>query len=139
MRPASRKAASSVEQRRIRLSVDRGAAPPLRTVFPRIEHLSMELRFIDGTPHAPSQQLHTLYPAAQAFFRFACPCLDCDGEFDLSEPVSRLAAERTKGKPRGSRSASDQLPCSGVRWRDRPNSLPCSIKLQYRLSIRSGG
>ena len=37
-------------------------------------------------------QLHTLFPSANAFFRFACPCAECDGEFDLTTTIKTLAA-----------------------------------------------
>jgi hypothetical protein len=92
MKLAPRKAVSSIEQRRTRRLSDRVAAPALRTAFPQVENLRIELNFSDRTAHAPSLQQHILYPSARAFFRFACPCFECDGEFDLTRWPARACA-----------------------------------------------
>jgi len=96
--------------------------------------LNIELSFGDRTGAAPkevvpSSQSHAFYPPAQAFFRFRCPCADCDGEFDLSTNVAQLAA--TTG--RGSRSVSAKVHCAGTRARDRATGTGCPIELNYRI------
>src|SRR5580693_8139140 len=82
MRIATRK--SSKISGRERLMLERTRSAPLREMFPDVDQLRIELVFDDASAFIPSPQLHTLYPAAAAFFRFACPCADCDGDFDLS-------------------------------------------------------
>ena len=120
MKLAPRKAVSSIEQRRTRRLSDRVAAPALRTAFPQVENLRIELNFSDRTAHAPSLQQHILYPSARAFFRFACPCFECDGEFDLTGAVNKLVADPAGSKRRINRTATDTLACQGA----LPNSGP---------------
>ena len=96
--------------------------------------MNIELSFGDRTGAAPkevvpSSQSHAFYPPAQAFFRFRCPCADCDGEFDLSANVAQLAA--TTG--RGSRTVTAKVHCSGTRARDRASGIGCPIELNYRI------
>jgi hypothetical protein len=81
----------------------------------------------------PSSQSHAFYPPAQAFFRFRCPCADCDGEFDLTTNVAQLAA--TTG--RGSRTVTAQVHCAGTRARDRASGSGCPIELNYRIVAQS--
>jgi hypothetical protein len=135
MKLAPRKAISSIEQRRTRRLSDRVAAPALRTAFPQVENLRIELNFSDRTAHAPSLQQHILYPSARAFFRFACPCFECDGEFDLTGAVNKLVADPVGSKRRVNRTATDTLACQGVRLRDRPTSQLCPIQVQFRLVV----
>jgi hypothetical protein len=135
MKLAPRKAVSSIEQRRTRRLSDRVAAPALRTAFPQVENLRIELNFSDRTAHAPSLQQHILYPSARAFFRFACPCFECDGEFDLTGAVNKLVADPAGSKRRANRTATDTLACQGVRLRDRPTSQLCPIQVQFRLVV----
>ncbi|HEX3847708.1 MAG TPA: hypothetical protein VHV81_10030, partial [Steroidobacteraceae bacterium] len=65
---------------------------------------------------------------------FACPCADCDGEFDLTAEVAEFARTVPAGKERGSmRLESGDIACRGVRLRDRPGSSPCRMTLRFRL------
>jgi hypothetical protein len=134
MKHAARKNATVDEQRRFQRQYDRDRAPPLRTAFPDISQLSIELAFADrsGTAHkepAPSSQSHAFYPPARAFFRFTCPCADCNGEFDLSANVAQLAA----ASGRVTRTATAKLQCAGVRARDRITGSSCPIELTCRI------
>src|SRR5579863_7188108 len=104
MKIAARKNSSLDEQRRYRRQYDRDRSPALRSAFPQLLQLNIELSFGDRTGAAPkevvpSSQSHAFYPPAQAFFRFRCPCADCDGEFDLSTNVAQLAATTGRGSP----------------------------------------
>lgn len=129
MKLSSRKPVSLGEQRRTLRQYDRDHAPTLRATFPQIATLQIELIFSDHTGMAPSSQSHAMFPAARAFFRFACPCFDCDGEFDLSTNVTTLAA----GVKPASRTAASQLSCQGVRSRDRISGARCPITLNWRI------
>ncbi len=109
-------------------------ADSLRTLFPQIRQLRIELIFNDPTTQlpSPSPQLHTLFGPAPAFFRFACPCADCDGAFDLTEAVATLitgCAERTQATP-----FTGQLACRGMRFRDHAtHQSPCQMQLSFQL------
>jgi hypothetical protein len=130
MKLMARKVANSNELRRTQRDVDRGRAQPMRAAFPAVGMLRIELNFHDQTARVPSAQQHTLFPAAQAFFRFACPCSECDGEFDLTPAVSTLLA----GGSRKARNSSSSIKCQGVRLQGHPNSQPCSIELRFQLA-----
>jgi hypothetical protein len=135
MKLASRKIASPIEQRRDRRLHDRERAPPLRQLFPQLGLVRLEMVFADPTRPAPSSQAHTFYGAARAFFRFACPCFDCDGEFDLSATVGELAAA---AGPR-LRQVRGTLQCQGIRTRDRASGAHCPIELQFQAGTTTAG
>lgn len=109
-------------------------AEPLRKLFPEIEQLRIELVFSDPKSHLPrpSSQLHTLFAAAPAFFRFACPCADCDGDFDLTDAVTTLLRSPAGRKPAAS--FTGRLSCSGVRFRDHALlHSACPMQLSFQL------
>jgi hypothetical protein len=130
----SRKAAGVVEQRRNELQSDRAKAPAMRDTFPDIGVVHIDLRFAGGPGLPLSPQRHSLYPAARAFFRFACPCTDCDGDFNLTATATELAKAGTSSK-RSDRSASGQMTCPGTRWRDSTQGEACRIELSFKVSI----
>jgi hypothetical protein len=134
MKLATRKSVSISEQRRNRLQSDRARAQALRDSFPHVGTVRIELRFDDRSENAPSPQLHTLYPSARAFFRFACPCAECDGDFDLAPAVTALLNEAGRSRRPADRTARGQLQCQGIRSRDRASSRPCPIELSYQLT-----
>jgi hypothetical protein len=111
--------------------VDRAHSLTLRDAFPSIGAVHIELSFNDHEGPVPSPQRHSLYPAARAFFRFACPCADCDGEFDLtpaSEELLRTGAAGLVGA-----SVAGRLLCQGSRLRERDRSAACGMEMSYRL------
>jgi hypothetical protein len=128
-----RKAASVGEQRRYQLQSDRAKALPMRDAFPLATVVHIELKFDDGGGHVPSPQLHSLYPSARAFFRFACPCADCDGDFDLTPAVAALMKASQMTQRSVDRTATGRLQCQGIRFRESNHSKPCPIELSYRL------
>jgi hypothetical protein len=135
MRIAARKTTKTSGLRRERLLSDRTRSPALRSVFPQIGQLRIELTFRDeASAHTPSPQQHTLYPSAPAFFRFACPCADCDGDFDLTPAVVSLVEARNGRRPPEG-STGGQLSCQGVRLREMGGQRPCSMQLSFRLSV----
>jgi hypothetical protein len=131
MRITARK--SSKITGRERLMNERTRSAPLREVFPNVDQLRIELVFNDASAFTPSPQLHTLYPAASAFFRFACPCADCDGDFDLSGAVASLLEAAAAGRRRIDASSSGRMACQGVRLRDMAGQKVCPMQLTFRL------
>jgi hypothetical protein len=134
MRLAARKNATVMLPRREQLMSEHVRAQPLRKLFPDIEQLRIELLFHDPETQLPppSPQLRTLYPAAPAFFRFACPCADCDGDFDLTDAVATLMTD-SGGRKRAA-SFTGQLSCRGVRFRDHAlHQSSCSMQLSFQL------
>jgi hypothetical protein len=128
-----RKAANAAAQRRIDLQVERAKTSTVRDAFPDIGVIQIHLGFSESHP-PPSPQTHSLYPAAIAFFRFACPCVDCDGEFDLAAAVAELASAGAPAK-RAGRSVTGRSHCAGVHWRESNHSEPCRIELNYRVVV----
>jgi hypothetical protein len=134
MRIAAKKSAHSVVPMRDQLASERLRTGTLRSHFPEIERVCIELIFADpaGRSPPPSPQLHTLYAAAPAFFRFVCPCADCDGAFDLTEMATKLITNSTERK----RAASHQgrLSCQGLRFRGYAgHQAPCSMEVNFQL------
>ena len=127
------KVSKEVSGRRDQLIRERTQAASLRQTFPRIEQLRIELSFSDARGRAHSPQVHTLYPAARAFFRFACTCTDCDGDYDLDGAVTALL----KSTPKGTRTAHGTLICDGARRDLRRDGTTCSIRIDYQLTSTS--
>lgn len=133
MKISPRKAANPAAQRRIDLQADRAKTSSVRDAFPEVGVIHIHLGFSEPHP-PPSPQLHSMYPAASAFFRFACPCIDCDGEFDLAAAVVELASAGAPAK-RTARSVTGRSHCAGVHWRDSNHSEPCRIEMNYRVAV----
>jgi hypothetical protein len=134
MRIVARKAANGTLPRREQLAIEQQRAATLSKLFPEIERLRIQLVFNDPRAHSPppSPQQHTLYSAAQAFFRFACPCADCDGDFDLTNAVTSLVAD-TSGR-KSSKSVDGELACHGLRFRDHVGlQASCPMHLRFQL------
>ncbi len=106
----------------------------MRDAFPQAGVVHIELNFDDRNGHIPSPQLHSLYPSARAFFRFACPCADCDGDFDLTAAVGALMKGDPGSKRTARRSAEGVLQCQGIRLRESAHSGPCRMELNFRLA-----
>ncbi|MCC7410590.1 MAG: hypothetical protein IT495_03000 [Gammaproteobacteria bacterium] len=139
MKLATRKSAGVGVQRRLQMQSARTRAAALREFFPQVATLRFELRFEEpgGRPLSPQQ--HTLYPAARAFFRFACPCAECDGDFDLTTVVTTLVNDLSRPGRAVTGAAGGELRCEGWRARERATARPCTIELHYRLSVGATG
>ena len=131
MKIAVRKSVNSAAQRREMMLSERNRSAALRRVYPDVAQLRIELVFSDLSDHIPSPQRHTLYPAAPAFFRFACPCTDCDADFDLMPVVAKLLDGTSARKCAAT--VSGHMSCHGVRLRDRMGSKACSMQLKFQL------
>lgn len=101
---------------------------PLRQLFPQLAEVRVEIEFEDGSPRPPSAQSFSYYPAARGFFRYACPCLACNGEFDFSSRIAALAdAIKTK------RSERVDIPCAGLRARESTEPAACPVRARVRI------
>lgn len=109
----------------------RTAAQALRIAFPQLEQLRIELSFVDPSSISPVSQVHTLYPAARAFFTYRCPHSDCTGEFNLADIVGTAV--------RGTREAHGSLPCTGARPGENGTKRACELRLTYAITTRLSG
>jgi len=105
-------------QRRGRL-----AAPLMSARFPRLGSLKLDFEFSDSSAFLPSPLVTVFHPPARAYFCFACPYSDCDGEFDLTGQVERAVSSR-EPESRG------RLHCAGTRHR----GVACTLCLDYLIT-----
>jgi hypothetical protein len=129
----TRKIANPAEQRRVEMRTNRVKASSVRDAFPQVALIRIELDFVGGL-NRPSPQTFLLYPAAHAFFRFACPCADCDGDFNLTSDVTDLMAVKPAAKAPG-RSSAGKGSCHGMRGRDTEHSQPCGIGVNFKIAV----
>lgn len=128
MKPAHVKISDRRGNVRERQRRDRAAAQMLRDRYPQFEALRFEFDFSGAGQFTPVPQVAVLHPPARTYFFFPCPCADCDGEFDLTEPVARLARD-------GDARADGQLVCNGLRTRERDRQSPCGLQLEYLITV----
>jgi len=115
------------QERKDQLRRDRATAQVLRTAFPTLQHLRIELSFQGAGSSTPSPQSHVLYQPAPAFFEYRCPYSDCDGQFDLGSPVKIAIADATH-------QAQGVLVCRGSRGLDPSSRRPCLLQLNYEVT-----
>jgi len=106
---------------------DRAAALALRTAFPSVHQLRIELRFEGSAANKPASQSHMLYPPARAFFSYPCPYSDCDGHFDLGDAVKAALAN-------DSNLSAGVIECHGLRSRDYASKQPCLLRIFYEVT-----
>lgn len=123
--------AESTTPHRDRLKLESSRAAPLREQYPRVAEVRIELQFEDRVSPAPSSQAFSYFPSARGFFRYACPCHTCSGEFDVTRYVADLAAK--SGAKARSRQVS--MLCLGQRLLDRSERSACAIGVQIMVSI----
>lgn len=99
----------------------------LRTAFPQVAQLRIELSFVDARSISPAAQVHTLYPPARAFFTYRCPHSDCDGEFELAGIVRAAVSE-------GTQEARGSLLCAGARPGEKGSKRTCELRLAYAIT-----
>jgi len=132
MKLSPSKAAKSSKPRDIRqaqMQSDFAAAGAMRDRFPLLGELQVTLAFASANDPSPSGQSFTLYPAARAFFKYRCPCADCDGMTDLGPAVKELAARAQKSAGQ----STGQLLCQGTRLANSAFSQSCTLKVNYEL------
>ena len=119
--------AATRQERMDQLRRDRATASVLRTAFPAVQQLRIELKFVGPGSVVPTPQSHVLYPPARAFFEYPCPYSDCDGQFDLAGAVKAAlasAAHRVEGV----------LACHGSRPHEHTSRQPCQLQLVYEVT-----
>lgn len=119
--------AAKRQERRERLRRSHTTALPLREAFPAVQQLRLEFVFQGAGPTTPAMQSHTLHTAARAFFEFACPYADCDGQFDLSTAVKTALADPTHR-------TTGELECLGKRAVRVGASELCGLHLTYTVT-----
>lgn len=102
---------------------DRAAAPVLRTRYPQLGSVQLDFEFSDRTEFLPSPQVTVFHPPARAYFCFACPYSDCDGEFNLTSAVD-LAVSAREVRNEG------HVRCAGK----RNGGAECTLCLEYSIS-----
>jgi hypothetical protein len=102
---------------------DRTATPQIRARYPALDSLQVEFEFSDLGKFVPSPQMTVFHPSAPAFFCFACPFGDCDGEFDLTNAIDLTARS-------GQSHTSGAVLCAGTRHR----AAACTLRLEYSIS-----
>ena len=112
------RAAMRERQRRGRI-----ATPAMRTRYPGLTSLQVDFDFSDRGVFVPSPQTTVFHPPAPAYFLFACPYSDCDGEFDLTQPVDLAVSS-------GESRTSAQIRCLGTRHL----GAACSLRLEYSIA-----
>jgi len=120
-------AAAARQERTEQLRRSRATAQVLRSAFPAVEQLRLDMRFEGAAANTPAPQSHVLYPAARAFFAFPCPYADCDGQFDLTAAVSAALAERSDR-------TEGVLECSGARIGGGASRHPCQLRLLHTIT-----
>jgi len=104
---------------------DRTAAPTMGVRYPKLTTLQIDFSFSDMTEFLPSPQATVFHPPAAAYFCFACPYSDCDGEFTLTEAVELAVSA-------GDARVSGRAQCAGTRHR----GVACTLCLEYTISPR---
>ncbi len=127
MRLAPLTAAAARQERAEQLRRDRTSAQPLRSAFPSVQQLRLDLQFEGTAINTPTSQSHVLYPPARAFFAFPCPYADCDGQFDLTAAVNAAITDP-------SHPAEGVLECSGARMVGHGSRQPCLLRLRHRIT-----
>jgi hypothetical protein len=121
---------ASPTNNRERLRQDFTRSAPLRQIHPHLAEVRVEIEFQDGAGQTPSAQAFSYFPAARGFFRYACPCHSCSGQFDLSNHVAELAGTNAS-KPR---TRNVDVACGGERARDAESREACQITARVRVS-----
>jgi hypothetical protein len=123
MKFASAARAGGREGMRERQRRERLATPALRAHYPGLNALQLGFDFSDNSDFVPSPQVTVFHPPAPAYFRFACPYSDCDGEFNLTQPID-LAVSSHDAR------AGGEVRCGGMRHR----GIACTLRLEYSIS-----
>ena len=123
MRFAATARAQGREAMRERQRRGRTMKPALRAHYPGLSSLQIDFEFSDKGGLIPSPQVMVFHPPAPAYFCFACPYSDCDGEFDLTKTVDLAVSS---GEPQ----SSGQVRCGGTRHRE----AACTLCLEFSIT-----
>ena len=131
MRLVRRRKATSAEIRLDQLRLARVGAPTLRELLPNAAQVWVELAFDADVRLAQAARVFTIFPAAQAYFVYACPFGDCDGMFDLNEPVFAMLRAH-------SCQTTGALHCGGHKSRRADPGPPCGLGMSYAVAVSYG-
>jgi hypothetical protein len=109
----------------------RAVTESLRARYPDLTSLRLEFDFRDSGPFTPVPQVTVMHPAARAYFVFPCPYSDCDGEFDLTEPIANMTRAEES-------SCAGQLHCMGHRSLGRQGRGQCGLMLEFQVEAQRG-
>ena len=123
MRFAGATKAGGREAMRERQRRGRTVTPALRARYPGLNSLQVDFEFSDQGGFLPSPQVTVFHPPAPAYFCFACPYSDCDGEFDLTKPVDLAVSS-------GEAQSCGQVRCVGMRHR----GAACTLCLEFSIT-----
>ena len=123
MRSVGTTRATGREAMRERQRRGRTVTPAMRAHYPSLSSLQINFDFSDQGDFLPSPQILIFHPPAPAYFCFACPYSDCDGEFDLAKTVDLAVSS-------GESQSSGQIRCVGTRHR----GAACALCLEYSIA-----
>lgn len=106
----------------------RAAAGTLRSLYPSVRLIRLELSFETASGWTPADLTHALYPPAPAYFHFECPFGDCDGAFDIQAVVAALVDA-------GGHAASGSQSCTGSRAAPALQRQPCGLVAHHRVTV----
>lgn len=98
------------------------ATPAIRVRYPQLASMQVNFDFSDRGDFIPSPQVTVFHPPAPAYFCFACPYSDCDGEFDLTSQMDLAVSS-------GEKKTSGQVRCAGNRHHGA-----CTLCLEYSIT-----
>lgn len=128
MKFAAVSSANARGQMRERQRRERAATQTMKAQYPQFGSLRLVFDFTGAGAFTPAPQVNVMHPPAKAYFAFPCPLADCDGEFDLSSPVTAIAKD-------GVATIAGHLDCPGQRSVDRTGRAPCGLGLDYRIEV----
>jgi hypothetical protein len=128
MKLVRRRKATSADIRLDQLRQARVDAPTLRQLLPNAAQVWVELAFDADVRLAQAARVFTIYPAAQAYFVYSCPFGDCDGMFDLNEPVFAMLRAHTC-------QARGVLHCVGRKARRADPGPQCGLGMAYAVGV----
>lgn len=99
-------------------------------MYPQFAEVRVAFEFQSDGRRTPSPQAYSYFPAANGFFRYACPCHSCSGEFDLTGHVEELA--RKVG--RAPRVSNVDLACDGLCIEAANTQTACPIIVHVQLT-----
>jgi hypothetical protein len=125
--PPSSEACRAVRRESMRRR--RAAAATLRSLYPEVRSIRLELRFESASGWTPADLTHALYPSAPAYFHFECPFGDCDGAFDIETLVAAAVAA-------GDAAVSGHQSCAGSRAAPAQQRRPCGLVAHHRVTVQ---
>jgi len=134
MKLSSTSPAAARQQQIERLRRERTTANSIRSAFPRVQQLRLELQFDGRDETTPAAQVFVLYPPARAYFEFPCPYTNCDGHFNLAAEVDAAVSGQVH-------KVEGLLECCGERARLRVAQQACKLQLNYTVTaeVRQAG